>query len=104
MLLSSRGWLLLTVANGPADGPAILACTGSGSHPAVRFQAGHIPSHHATCEYPRVLPIADGCHWLMPLLSAQLNESLGLWAKWIANTSSIIAGVSRRMSMPAVHD
>jgi hypothetical protein len=51
-----------------------------------------------------VLPIADGCHWLMPLLSAQLNESLGLWAKWIANTSSIIAGVSRRMSMPAVHD
>jgi hypothetical protein len=56
-----------------------------------------------------MLPSTDACRRLLPLLSpllsAQLNESFGLWAQRTASTGSISAGASRRMSSrPAVHD
>jgi hypothetical protein len=71
------------------------------------LSGGHISRCGGSCECDVLSPVAGAYRWLLLLLSlllsAQPGESLGLWAKRTANTSSS-ADVLRRMRMqPAVH-
>jgi hypothetical protein len=45
------------------------------AHRPSVFQAGHIPSCYETCERGWVLPVADGCGWLLLLLSVSVGRN-----------------------------
>lgn len=58
---------------------------------------GHAAARRDLSPSP-VLPTREACRRLLLLLSALLSERLGWWAKRIASTSIISAGMSRHMS------